>query len=64
MILPCPTPYHHLLTSLFIEIQKVNLPATYDYYSYPKMDKDVFLMCHFTSIAEQNFLAGRSSNLF
>ena len=44
--------------SIFIQIQKINLPATYDYYVYPKLDKDVFLMCHFTSIAEQNFLAG------
>ena len=44
--------------SIFMEIQKINLPATYDYYTYPKLDKDVFLMCHFTSIAEQNFLAG------
>ena len=50
--------------SIFIEIQKINLPATYDYYTYPKLDKDVFLMCHFTSIAEQNFLAGSAQIYF
>ena len=50
--------------SIFMEIQKINLPATYDYYTYPKLDKDVFLMCHFTSIAEQNFLAGSAQIYF
>ena len=50
--------------SLFIEIQKVNLFATYDYYSYPKMDKDVFLMCHLNSIAQQNFLSGEAQLFF
>ena len=50
--------------SIFIEIQKINLPATYDYYAYPKLDKDVFLMCHFKSIAEQNFLAGNAQIYF
>ena len=50
--------------SLFIEIQKINLFATYDYYSYPKMDKDVFLMCHLSSIAQQNFLSGEAQLFF
>ncbi len=50
--------------SIFIEIQKINLPATYDYFAYPKLDKDVFLMCHFNSIAEQNFLAGSAQVYF
>ena len=50
--------------SIFMEIQKINLPATYDYYTYPKLDKDVFLMCHFASIAEQNFLAGSAQIYF
>ena len=34
---------------IFIDIQKITLPATYDYYCYPSRDKDVFLMCHFKS---------------
>ena len=50
--------------SLFIEIRKINLFATYDYYSYPKMDKDVFLMCHLSSIAQQNFLSGEAQLFF
>ena len=50
--------------TLFIEIQKINLFATYDYYSYPKMDKDVFLMCHLSSIAQQNFLSGEAQLFF
>lgn len=43
---------------IFIDIQKVTLPATYDYYCYPSRDKDVFLMCHFKSLGSQNFLPG------
>jgi uncharacterized protein (TIGR02231 family) len=41
-----------------IDIQKISLPASYDYYCYPKMDNDVFLMCHFKSVQNQNFLPG------
>ena len=47
-----------------IDIQKITLPASYDYYCYPKVDKDVFLMCHFKSIGNQNFLPGNGQVYF
>ena len=43
---------------IFIEIQQLNLNANYDYYCYPKVDKDVFLMCHFEKLSNKNFLPG------
>jgi uncharacterized protein (TIGR02231 family) len=43
---------------ILIDIQQITLPATYDYYCYPKIDKDVFLMCHFKSLSEYNLLPG------
>ena len=47
-----------------IDIQKISLPASYDYYCYPKLDNDVFLMCHFKSIQNQNFLPGNGHVYF
>ena len=47
-----------------IDIQRITLPASYDYYCYPKADKDVFLMCHFKSIGNQNFLPGNGQVYF
>ena len=41
---------------IFIEIQKFSMEAKYDYYCYPKLDKDVFLMCHFESLGNKNLL--------
>ncbi len=49
---------------VFIEIQKFNLEANYDYYCYPKLDKDVFLMCHFESLGNKNLLPGNGQVYF
>ena len=49
---------------ILIDIQKITIPATYDYYCYPKIDKDVFLMCHFKTINNQNFLPGNGQVFF
>ncbi len=49
---------------ILIDIKKVSLAATYDFYCYPKVDNDVFLMCHFKTIANQNFLAGNGQVFF
>ena len=49
---------------VFIEIQKLNLEAKYDYYCYPKLDKDVFLMCHFESLGNKNLLPGSGQVYF
>ena len=49
---------------VFIEIQKFSLEATYDYYCYPKLDKDVFLMCHFESLGNKNLLPGNGQVYF
>jgi uncharacterized protein (TIGR02231 family) len=49
---------------IFIEIQKLTLDATYDYYCYPKLDKDVFLMCHFESLGNKNLLPGNGQVYF
>jgi uncharacterized protein (TIGR02231 family) len=49
---------------VFIEIQKFSLEAKYDYYCYPKLDKDVFLMCHFESLGNKNLLPGNGQVYF
>ena len=49
---------------IFIEIQKLDLKATYDYYCYPKVDKDVFLMCHFSKLNKKNLLPGSGQVYF
>lgn len=49
---------------IFIEIQELDLKATYDYYCYPKVDKDVFLMCHFNKINKKNLLPGSGQVYF
>ena len=49
---------------ILIDIKKISLSATYDYYCYPKVDNDVFLMCHFNTIANQNFLPGNGQVFF
>jgi len=49
---------------VFIEIQKFSLEANYDYYCYPKLDKDVFLMCHFESLGNKNLLPGNGQVYF
>ena len=51
-------------TPIFIEIQQLNLKATYDYYCYPKVDKDVFLMCHFERLNKKNLLPGKGQVYF
>ncbi len=49
---------------IFVEIQKLSLEAEYDYYCYPKLDKDVFLMCHFESLGNKNLLPGNGQVYF
>ena len=49
---------------IFIEIQELDLKATYDYYCYPKVDKDVFLMCHFNKLNKKNLLPGSGQVYF
>ena len=49
---------------IFIEIQKFSMEAKYDYYCYPKLDKDVFLMCHFESLGNKNLLPGNGQVYF
>ena len=49
---------------IFIEIQELDLKATYDYYCYPKVDKDVFLMCHFNKLNKKNLLPGNGQVYF
>ena len=49
---------------IFIEIQELDLKATYDYYCYPKVDKDVFLMCHFDKLNKKNLLPGSGQVYF
>lgn len=49
---------------VFVEIQKLSLEAEYDYYCYPKLDKDVFLMCHFESLGNKNLLPGNGQVYF
>ena len=51
-------------TPIFIEIQQLNLNANYDYYCYPKVDKDVFLMCHFEKLSKKNLLPGSGQVYF
>jgi len=49
---------------IFVEIQQLNLKANYDYYCYPKLDKDVFLMCHFDKLSKKNLLPGSGQVYF
>jgi len=49
---------------IFIDIQKLELDAKYDYYCYPKLDKDIFLMCHFESLGNKNLLPGNANVYF
>ena len=51
-----PYPFNSISKiSIFIEIQELDLKATYDYYCYPKVDKDVFLMCHFNKLNKRTY---------
>lgn len=51
-------------SSMYIEIQQLNLEANYDYYCYPKVDNDVFLMCHFEQLNKKNLLPGNAQVYF
>ncbi len=48
----------------YIEIQKLSIPTTYDYYSIPKKDKDAFLMANLTGIGNHNLLPGQANVYF
>ncbi len=45
----------------YIEIQKINIPTTYDYYAIPKEDKDAFLMANLTGLGNYNLLPGQAN---
>ena len=45
----------------YIEIQKLSIPTTYDYYSIPKKDKDAFLMANLNGIGNHNLLPGKAN---
>ena len=62
ILVPYTIPSQKSPTS--IEIQQLKIPATYDYYCYPKVDKDVFLMCHFDQINNKNLLPGQAQIYF
>ncbi|HBX50294.1 MAG: hypothetical protein A2275_10465 [Bacteroidetes bacterium RIFOXYA12_FULL_35_11] len=49
---------HHM-----VEVQKYTIPATYEYYCAPKLDKDAFLIAHVTGWESYNLLSGEM-NLF
>jgi uncharacterized protein (TIGR02231 family) len=46
---------------VMMDIQSYNLPATYSYYSTPKMDKDAFLMASITGWEKFNLLPGQAN---
>jgi len=46
-----------------VEMQEYNIPALYEYYSAPKIDKDAFLTARITDWEEYNLLSGEI-NLF
>lgn len=46
-----------------VEIQKYQLPAQFEYYCVPKLDRDAFLVARVTGWEQYNFLAGQA-NLF
>ena len=46
-----------------VELQNFTLPATYEYYAAPKIDKDAFLVARVTGWDERNLLPGET-NLF
>lgn len=48
----------------YIEIQKLSIPTTYDYYSIPKKDKDAFLMANLTGLGNHNLLPGQANIYF
>ena len=48
----------------YIEIQKINIPTTYDYYAIPKEDKDAFLMANLTGLGNYNLLPGQANIYF
>lgn len=46
-----------------VEVQKLTIPATYEYYCAPKLDKDAFLIAHATGWEVYNLISGEM-NLF
>lgn len=46
-----------------VEIQKLSVPASYEYYCAPKLDKDAFLIAHATGWEAYNLISGEM-NLF
>jgi uncharacterized protein (TIGR02231 family) len=46
---------------VMMDIQSYSLPATYAYYSAPKLDKDAFLMANITGWEKLNLLPGNSN---
>lgn len=46
-----------------VEVQKLTIPATYEYFCAPKLDKDAFLIAHVTGWEIYNLISGEM-NLF
>lgn len=46
-----------------VEVQKISIPSTYEYYCAPKLDKDAFLLAHATGWEAYNLISGEM-NLF
>ena len=47
-----------------VEIQQTSLPATYNYYAVPKLDKDAFLTASVTGWEDLNLISGPASIYF
>ncbi|MFD0749916.1 DUF4139 domain-containing protein [Mucilaginibacter calamicampi] len=47
-----------------VEVNRVELPATYQYYTAPKLSTDVFLTASLTNWNKYNFLSGEANLLF
>ncbi len=60
------TPYTILSNnkSYSVDMEAYNLPANYQYFSVPKIDKDAFLIAHVTDWEKYNLLEGEANIFF
>lgn len=60
------TPYTILSNnkSYSVDMEAYSLPANYQYYSVPKIDKDAFLIAHITDWEKYNLLEGEANIFF
>jgi len=50
--------------SAVVEMQRYDIPADYEYYAVPKIDKDAFLLAHVTDWEQYNLIAGEANIFF